>query len=62
MHKYTQRMSFDWLCFYFKKEPQYLEWILKDCTVLISFTGEFGTRYVEMNNLDDVVQCILKYK
>lgn len=63
--KYTQRMSFEWLCHRFKTDPHYLEWLFKECTLDVSITlydSYYKTIVVELNSLDDVVQCILKYK
>ena len=63
--KHTQRISFEWLCHRFKKDPQYLEWMFKECTleVKIEINGYYKSfLFLELKSLDDVVQCILKYK
>jgi len=61
--KHAQRMSFEWLCHRFKTNPHYLEWLFKECTLEVSFKYDgYYTITEELNSLDDVVQCILKYK
>jgi hypothetical protein len=63
--KYQQRMSLECLCHRFKTNPHYIEWLLKDCTLNVEvsyYDGYYKTILVEVNSLDDVVQCILKYR
>lgn len=64
--KYTMQISFEWLCFNFKHDPRGLEYKLKYCTyeVFVSRNTKYGCgqSFTEVNSLDDVIQCILKYK
>ena len=66
MQTYTQKMSFERVCNLFKNHADTLEHILKYCTIDAEITyfkyGYFQTVVVELTSLDDVVQCILKYK
>lgn len=63
MNKYELRKSLEWLCDCFKRHPHYLEDMLKECTIEVDIKYDgYYTITEEVNNLDDVVQCILKYK
>ena len=62
--KHQIRMTFEDLCHNFKDFPHLLEYTLKEWTINVEITlyyEFYRTRVVEVNNLDDVVQCILKY-
>jgi hypothetical protein len=63
--KATSRVSLAYLCMSFKKYPNALQKVLKDCTLEVCITyydKYYKTTVVEVDNLDDVVQCILKYR
>jgi len=63
--KHPIRMTFEALCHSFKNSPHSLEYTLKEWTINVEITlyyQLYSTHVVEVNSLDDVVQCILKYK
>lgn len=63
--KYTLQISFEKLRADFKNNPHDLEYKLNHCTyeVFISKNAKYGVAlaFMEVNSIDDVVQCILKY-